>query len=270
MIARRLPNEGRFAHPCGVHLARKARADTKGTSLAQRARVTTRQPRQKFARGQRGFTLLELMVVVIIVGVIVALALPSMRLATYDRHAYQDAGAIMQLFREARLRAVARGSAILVSMISDHDTDRGTFKVYEAVNPDKQGNPVPFPSCKSPMTWVLPPSTSMGFIDSVDLNGTPEAEADIETEIYSYSPPAEQAQLTAVPVYVCYTPLGRSYFTTGQTIGFSGMQPSTTVLEVRVTRGTKTPQLQGASNRSVIIEPNGMPRILTKVLPPKS
>jgi type II secretory pathway pseudopilin PulG len=213
------------------------------------------------------------MVVVIIVGLLAALAVPSMRLATYDRHAYQDAGAIMQLFREARLRAVARGGAVLVGMTTNGVTDRGTFKVYEAVAQDPNDPTgaflMPVPTCKAPTSpWSLPPAKTTLLIDTVNLNGPPEADADIETALWTYANAGNNVVTTQQPatVYICYTPLGRSYFTaSAASINFNGMQPSTTVLEVRVSRGASS-GLTGASVRSVMVEPNGMPRILTKLL----
>jgi type II secretion system protein H len=241
---------------------------------------------RKPATRERGFTLLELMVVVIVVGLLAALAIPSMRLATYDRHQYQDAGAIMQLFREARLRAVARGSAVLIGMSSSGVGDRGTFKVYEAVAKDPNDTSgrylMPVPTCKA-TPWNLSssnyaPSPTAGAttavlpLDDVDLNGTPEADADIETKILTYSGGATAgASQTPGAAYVCYTPLGRSYFVAGSgqigstPVDFGGQTPSLTVLEVQVRRGDSN-QLTGASIRSVIVEPNGMPRILTKVM----
>jgi Tfp pilus assembly protein FimT len=214
------------------------------------------------------------MVVVIIVGLLAALAVPSMRLATYDRHAYEDAGAVMQLFREARLRAVARGSAVLVTMSSSGTADRGTFNVYEAVAQDPNdtsgtGFHMPVRTCKSPTSpWALPPANTSLLIDALNLNGTPEADADIETRLWTYTGGANNSVSTLQPAAanVCYTPLGRSYFTTtAGSLNFNGLQPSMTVLAVQVLRGA-TSGITGASTRVVVVEPNGMPRILTKLL----
>jgi type II secretory pathway pseudopilin PulG len=216
------------------------------------------------------------MVVVVIIGVMAALAVPSLRLATFDRHAYEDAGAISQLFRDARLRSVARGSAVLVTVSASGTTDRGTFKVYEAVGQDPNDPThsfqMPVALCKAPQSpWNLAAQTAM-FVEGLNLNGIPgtaEYDGDIETQLFTYvgqsgSTPAGQVQLTGGTAYICYTPLGRSYFN-ATTPNFTGLAPSTTVFEARVSRGL-TSGLVGASVRSVIVEPNGMPRILTKTL----
>jgi type IV fimbrial biogenesis protein FimT len=210
---------------------------------------------------QGGFTLIELMVVIIIIAIIAVLAIPTMNIARYDRHAYQDAGAIMQLFREARTRAVARGGAELIAMSANGTSDRGTFALWEAVaqNAGGQGlNRTPISSCKAPTTWVLADPSAL-LVDSVNLNGAQtEIEADIETQMFSYSDPTNNAATSFTAGFICYTPLGHSYLNLGgSTPLFDGQLPTISPLVMRVTR-------QGGGNmRDVVVPPNGMARLFS-------
>lgn len=230
--------------------------------------------------------------VVIIIGILAALAIPTMSTARYDREAYTDAGSIMMLLREARMRAIARGGAEMVSMTANGLADRGSFGLWEAT----QNNPgaaaggaarLPMPSCMAPTLWGTggqpPPYGTQGFtvtatdpvtknqmgvifVDGVNLNGlsssTLEAVADIETQLYYYQSPASAAPVAFAQGYVCFSPLGRSY---ANVIGatqavFDGFLPSVSVIEARVLRGVNLGVGSGQI-RSVLLPPNGMARL---------
>jgi prepilin-type N-terminal cleavage/methylation domain-containing protein len=62
-------------------------------------------------RSARGFTLLELMVVITLVAILAAIAVPKMAVARNDRLAFDYARQTSELFHNARARAMGRGSA---------------------------------------------------------------------------------------------------------------------------------------------------------------
>ena len=78
-----------------------------------------------------GFTLLELIVVLVIAGLFVALASPSMR-GLYDSMQYRDAvRGVLSAAKNARRTAMAQGSPIDLVI----DTDRKTYWLTEHASP---------------------------------------------------------------------------------------------------------------------------------------
>jgi type II secretory pathway pseudopilin PulG len=203
------------------------------------------------------------MVVVIVIAIIAAMALPSMSVMRLDRRTYDDAGSVLQLFRAARTRAVGRGTAVMVTITVNGALDRGTFQMYEAVapNPTNQGIArTPVSSCKVPNEWKLGDPTKTFFVDGVNLNGPIDADADIQTKFIVYDA-VNPSGASNVAGAICYTPLGRSYLLPGaQPLpDFSAVQPSVSAIELRVQRDVT--KGGGGTTRSVMIPPNGMARL---------
>ena len=207
-----------------------------------------------------------------IIGILAALAIPTMSTAKDDREVYGDAGGIMQLFREARTRAVARGAAEMISMTSSGTSDRGTFDLWEAVGLNATGNGAarsPLPNCALPTSWLPLTDGNQAIVHIDGFHITSSAgitvNADIETRLFYYQDPTANTK-TAVNVgYICYTPLGRAYMSLGggaQPV-FDGVLPTVGVVQIDVTRGLNINGSAIGTIRSVLLPPNGMARLFS-------
>ena len=219
--------------------------------------------REKVYAGARGFTLVELMVVVVIVSIVAVLAIPTMSRAQVDRHVYADAGYVAEIFRMARTRAVGRGAAVLLDLMATQTGGGGTFKMYEAVGPNPTGAgaaEVPRSSCKSPTIWPGGSGTpTASYVDAVDLSGAYEVQNSIATQLFDAS---GDAVASGAHVYMCFTPGGRVYYST--TPSFDAVPSLSGALRLDVRRYNASYSTPVGVTRSVWVSSSGSTRIVSQ------
>lgn len=238
--------------------------------------ITRRRTRAR--RSSRGFTLIELMVVVLLIAMLAALAAPSMTRARNDRLTFSYARQASEMVHNARARAAGRGAAQLVVYTKALGT-RGALLVYEAhdgltaaSSPVEGPNPVS--SCRNARQWdnvpALTATTTQRWtlVEGLNLNAS-EAGAIQNTENIIMDGLAGTAVATPTAVVawaLCTTPNGTTYFGSGAdaqaAIGqMQLLPPFTGVAEVDVARHVPAGTAIVGLNRRVVISAGGAPRV---------
>lgn len=203
---------------------------------------------RRATRAARGFTLMELMAVTILIAVLAAAAAPSFINVVRDRRVQRAATTIMETYRLARMRALGRGAAVLVRWTDGVGAaGGGLLEVREAITPIANGA-VPDPSCLPLGRWVNNSTTSRAvgsfqpgayeltdatFID-VDANGN------------------DTAPMTVAEI--CYSPRGRTWIRFASD-GATSFTPLNRVPRFDV-KNTKSSAI-----RKVLLPPNGVTRL---------
>lgn len=206
--------------------------------LRSLGRIYSRAPR-------RGFTLVELMVVVMIVAILAVIAVPMVAQRMRDRRTLQAAHEVSSLYRDARMRAMGRGSAVLVRY------DGKAFEVREAVRgtDDPAGcRRLPISSCLSP-AWESPPTTSNQRVRSLDFG---EVEG-LKLEISAFK--GDDAEVAPF-MDVCFTPMGRTWVRYEENGTWDVLA---SVAEATIWREANSERI--GLTRSVVIPPNGNARL---------
>jgi prepilin-type N-terminal cleavage/methylation domain-containing protein len=194
-------------------------------------------------RASRGFTLIELVVVVLIIGITAALATPGMTTQIRERRSRDVAQRIAQLYSGARMRALGRGTAVLVRYRTTG------FTVLESI----QG--VAAATAQNASSAACAAQPGLGCVAN---NWT---DATLSRLVSELSPTAEmtvtaknQSATAVTQMDICFTPMGRSF------VSFDGTAPTTAMV------GATTVDVQRTGNgtgllRTVAILPNGMARL---------
>lgn len=192
---------------------------------------------------RRGFTLVELVVVVVIIAIFAALATPTIVQQLRDRHLREAAQKVAFLYRQARMRAMGRGSAVLVRFAE------GRYVVFEAQMGGRQSNAacaaLPFSSCLG-NTWSLADQSRA-------VDGFRAADAGILKPIALGMLGGANAETTVAALDVCFTPMGR-VFSRESSKDEDTFQPMTNAYLATVTSSSL------GRPRNVVIMPNGTAR----------
>jgi len=173
------------------------------------------------------------MVVVLIIGILAALALPQITARMRERRANQAAQQIALIYRNARLRAMGRGFSVLVN----YNAGTGTFRVLETLPTGCT------PSCTA-VNW-----TSATATRQVESFAPIASEADSGVTV-TVTPKPGTAPATLLDL--CFSPRGRTF---SRTVAANALAPMTGTIDVTVGRGANTLQ------RHVTVLPSGMARL---------
>jgi type IV fimbrial biogenesis protein FimT len=184
--------------------------------------------------------MVELMVVVVIIGILAAVAMPSIASRMRERRTNQAAQQIALVYRNARLRAMGRGYSVLVN----YSATTGAFRVLETVPAGCA--PLLPPTCVN-TNWALATATREVEQFNPSASGPNGSYAGVVVTVL-----AQPSGTTAADLDICFTPRGRTF---SRLVTANTLEPMTGVIEIVV--GRPAPMLQ----RHVNVLPNGMARV---------
>jgi type II secretion system protein H len=190
--------------------------------------------------GAPGFTLIELMVVILIITVFAAVAVPTAVLQLRERRLQEAARQVALLFRQARLHAVGRGTATLARFKDN------TLTLFEArEGPTGSCPDMPVPDCQG-TPWAT------GLTQRREIGGfQPAASGELSTMELAVK---DSGGSDVNELEICFAPNGRGFVREAidDSVAFGALTEA--YLATLTRPGTSRP-------RNVALLPNGTARL---------